>query len=230
MKLPFSNKVLGLIPDTNLIVPRNFQVKTDTAGISEITPKRGKPFVVQVKAGVVGTLQTGDWYHVNELLVAVAKTEYPYVGHLDDLDTPTFDLQFEIPSYVYYDIDVGMTYTTNNLYGFHEKFIRELVDRNGKMLSCSLRLNADKINQLDFGDLINIDGVVYRLQKIAEYNSNDNNSTKTELIRLIEGETIQTYTIDVPFDEYEIPSNKGQRRTEGNKKRITVDGDQRIIE
>lgn len=230
LKLPFSNKVLGLIPDTNLIMPRNFQVKTDSAGTSEITPKRGKPFVVQVKAGNVGTLQTGDWYHINELLVSVAKTEYPYVGHLDDLDSPTFDLQFEIPSYVYYDIDVGMTYTTNNLYGFHEKFIRELVDKNGKMLSCSLRLNADKINQLDFGDLINLDGVVYRLQKISEYNSNDNNSTKTELIRLIEGESIQTYTIEVPFDEYEIPSVKGQRRTEGNKKRITHDGRQRITE
>ena len=230
LKLPFSNKILGEIPTTNLIVPRNFQVKTDDSGISEITPKRGKPFIVQVKAGVVGTLQSGDWFHVNELDVPTALTEYPYVGHLDDLDTPTFDLQFEIPSFVYYQFTAGMNYTTNNLYGFHEKFLRELVDRNGKMLSCSLRLNADTINKLDFGDLINIDGVVYRLQKVSEYNSNDNNSTKTELIRLIEGEGIQTYTIEVPFDEYQLPTKNSIRNTEAGEDRITTDGDDRITE
>ena len=230
LKLPFSNKILGEIPTTNLIVPRSFQVKTDATGISEITPKRGKPFIVQVKNGVVGTMQTGDWYLIDETATSISKYSYPYVGHLDDLDTPTFDLQFEIPSYVYYEFSAGMNYTTNNLYGFHEKFIRELVDKNGKMLSCSLRLNADIINKLDFGDLINIDGVVYRLQKVAEYNSNDNNSTKTELIRLIEGEAIQTYTIEVPYDEYEVPTEKGTRRTEANKIRLTVDGDNRIIE
>jgi hypothetical protein len=230
LKLPFSNKILGEIPTTNIIVPRNFQVKTDVSGISEITPKRGKPFIVQVKAGVVGTLQSGDWFHVNELDVPTALTEYPYVGHLDDLDTPTFDLQFEIPSFVYYQFTAGMNYTTNNLYGFHEKFLRELVDKNGKMLSCSLRLNADTINKLDFGDLINIDGVVYRLQKVSEYNSNDNNSTKTELIRLIEGEGIQTYTIEVPFDEYQLPTKNSIRNTEAGEDRITTDGDDRITE
>ena len=230
LKLPFSNKILGEIPDTNLIVPRNFQVKTDTDGVSEIVQKRGKPFIVQVKAGAVGTLQSGDWNHVSESLTTTARTEYPYVGHLDDIDSPSFDLQFEIPSFVYYNVPTGINYTTNNLYGFHEKFIKELVDRNGKMLSASFRLNEDIINRLDFGDLVNVDGVVYRLQKVSEYNSSDDNSTKSELIRLIEGEGIQTYTIEVPFDEYETPSKFSKRETEGGIKRITEDDDQRVIE
>ena len=208
IKLPFANKLLGEIPETNLIIPRNFQVKTDEDGISEITPKRGKPFIVQIKSGVVGTLQSGDWTHIDETSSATVRTEYPYVGHLDNIDSPTFDLQFEIPSYVFYDVPTGVTYTTNNLYTYHERFIKELIDKNGKMLSCSLRLNSNHINSLDFGDLINIDGVVYRLQKISDYNSNDSNSTKSELIRLIEGEGIQTYTIDMPNDEYETPSKK----------------------
>ena len=231
MILPFSNKLLGEIPETNLVVPRNFQVKTDESGVSEITQKKGKPFIVQIKNGNVGTLQSGDWTHINELDVATVKTEYPYVGHLDDIDTPTFDLQFDVPSYVFYNVPAGVSYTTNNLWLYHEKFIKELIDRNGKMLSCSLRLNSNHINSLDFGDLINIDGVVYRLQKIAEYNSNDDNSTKSELIRLIEGEGIQTYTIpDVPVDPYVPPSIGNRRVTENNQRRVTTDDETRIVE
>ena len=203
IKLPFSNKLLAKIPNTDLIVPRNFQVKTDEDGISEVVSKRGKSFIVQIKKGIVGTMQTGEWIHVNELSVSTTRSSYPYVGHLDDIDNPTFDLQFEIPDFVYYDITAGTNYTTNNLYIFHENFIRELIDRNGKMLSCSLRLNSNDINSLDFGDLINIDGVVYRLQKISDYNSNTDNSTKAELIRIIEGEGIQTYTTTIDENLYE---------------------------
>jgi len=203
IKLPFSNKLLAKIPNTDLIVPRNFQVKTDEDGISEVVSKRGKSFVVQIKKGIVGTMQTGEWIHVNELSVSTTRASYPYVGHLDDIDNPTFDLQFEIPDFVYYDITAGTNYTTNNLYIFHENFIRELIDRNGKMLSCSLRLNSNDINSLDFGDLINIDGVVYRLQKISDYNSNTDNSTKAELIRIIEGEGVQTYTTTIDENLYE---------------------------
>ena len=71
---------------------------------------------------------------------------------------------------------------------------------------------------------------MYRLQKVSEYNSNDNNSTKTELIRLIEGEGIQTYTIEVPFDEYQVPTKNSIRNTEAGEDRITTDGDDRITE
>tara|TARA_R110001592_G_scaffold101583_2_gene287437 strand:+ start:1245 stop:3962 length:2718 start_codon:yes stop_codon:yes gene_type:complete len=202
IKLPFSNKLLAKIPTTNLIVPRNFQVKTDDDGVSEVVSKRGKSFVVQIKKGNVGTMEAGNWNHVNESSSTTARTEYPYVGHLDDINSPTFDLQFEIPDFVYYDITAGTNYTTNNLYIYHERFIRELLNRNGKMLTCSLGLNSTDINQLDFGNLVNIDGVVYRLQKIENYNSSDDNSTKAELIRLIQGEGIQTYTTTISADLY----------------------------
>ena len=47
-----------------------------------------------------------------------------------------------------------------------EKFIKEIVSRFGKLLTCYLMIDSDIINKLDFRNLINIDGVVYRLQKI----------------------------------------------------------------
>jgi hypothetical protein len=49
-------------------------------------------------------------------------------------------------------------------------------------------IDSDIINKLDFRNLINIDGVVYRLQKINDYDSGKGQSTMVELIRILEGE------------------------------------------
>lgn len=217
VELPFANKLLGEIPNTDLIVPRNFQVKTAENGTSEIVERRGKAFIVQIKKGNVGTMQTANWGVIDEAGTYQAETEYPYVGHLDDIDTPTFDLMYSVPSYVFYDIPAGISYTTNNLYGYHEKSLREVVDKNGKMLSCYVNLNADTINRLDFANLIRIDNVVYRLQKVENYDPTNNEPTRCELIRLIEGDNIQTYTINsVSDDTYLPPTEKKARVTETN--------------
>ena len=230
-ELPFANKLLGQIPTTDLIVPRNFQVKTDENGSSEINERRGKPFIVQIKVGNVGTKQTASWNWIDESDVLHAETDYAYVGHLDDIDSPTFDLMFDVPSYVFYDIPAGINYTTNNLYSYHEKFIKEIVDRNGKMLTCYVHITPDMINVLDFGDLINIDGVVYRLQKIENYDPQTDDSTKCEFIRLIEGESIQTYTIENTFDEYLPHSLRFERDTEdGTVRDLEDDSDTRRLQ
>lgn len=231
-ELPFSNKIIATIPTTSLIVPRNLSVKTDESGVSEITAKKGKPFIVQIKKGNVGQMQTADWIHIDEFDVSHNETEYAYVGHLDDIDTPTFDLMFNLPSYVFYSLPVGVNYTTNNLYDYHEKYLKEIVDKNGKMLTCYIRLNADLINNLDFANLVNIDGVVYRLQKISNFDANRNTSTMCEFIRLIEGEGIQTYTITgMPEDPYEVPSlNEIRILEENNNIRETEEDESRQIE
>lgn len=194
-KLPFSQKPIVRIPIddinfTDLIVPRNFQVKFKEDGTSEIVQKKGKPFLVQL-----GGLRTGSWIHIDEFGASNSESSYPYVGHLDDLDAPTFDLNWSVPEYVFY----GTTaYTTNNLYLYHEKFLKEILDRYGKEVKLYVNLNSDDINRLDFRDLILIDSSVYRLQKVIDYDSGKNQSTQVELIRIIEGEGIQNYTVPVP--------------------------------
>lgn len=203
-KLPFSTKPLVQIGDTDLIIPQSFQIKTDVGGLSTKQPKKGKPFIVQLKRANAGTLQTGVWTH-RASGGDTARTKYPYVGHLDDIDSPQFDLLFDVPDYVFYDITGGNDYTTNNLYIYHSKFLRELVDRNGKLLTCYINLNASDINTLDFRRLIKIDGVVYRLQKIEGYDSGKYITTKVELLKILEGENVATYT-QVPAidDKYSV--------------------------
>ena len=189
MKLPFGQHPLALIDTTNLIVPRFYQVNFDEFGNGQIVLKKGKSFIVQL-----GEMRAGNWIHRNELGIDVPQTIYPYVGHLDDIDAPTFDFNFGVPEVVYYPATI---YTSNNLYQYHETFIKEIVSRFGKMLTLYATIDSDIINKLDFRNLINIDAVVYRLQKINDYDSGKGQSTLVELIRIIEGESeggeIETY-------------------------------------
>jgi len=210
MKLPFSQHPLAVIDTTNLIVPRSYQINFDEFGNGQVVLKKGKSFIVQL-----GEMRAGNWEHRDEFGTDFPQITYPYVGHLDDIDAPTFDLNFGVPQVVYY---AATTYTNNNLYAYHETFIKEIVSRFGKLLTCYLMIDSDIINKLDFRNLINIDGVVYRLQKINDYDSGKGQSTMVELIRILEGENEE----EPQF-----------RITEADEIRITealIFGDPRIIE
>lgn len=223
-KLPFSQKLLVRIPEdsptsfTDLIVPRSFQVKFDEAGNGTVEKKKGKPFLVQL-----GGLRTGAWEHRDENGISNNETDYPYIGHLNSLDSPTFDFNFGVPNYVFW---ATTNYTTNNLFLYHEKFIKELISRYGKQVTCSVMLRPSDINSLDFRNLIQIDGVVYRLLKVSDYQSGKNTSTVVELIRIIEGEGIQTTVVTPPYDPFSDPL---VRFTSDDEIRITDDGQIRII-
>ena len=82
------------------------------------------------------------------------------------------------------------------------------------------------VNLLDFKKLINIDGVVYRLQKVENYDSGKDETTAVELIRIIKSEGLAAFTTIPPF----VPSlGATWRVTEAGgiaNNRITEDGTQ----
>ena len=177
-QLPFAQKLMANIPFddstfTGLIVPRNFSVNNGS-----VVPKKGKPFIVQV-----GNLTDGNWVIIDESAAPHAYAQYPYVGHLDRIESPTFDLNFGVPDVLYWN---SATLPQANLYQYHEQFLKELVSRYGRLVKCSIRWNPADIYSLDFRYLLNLDGVVYRLQKIQDYNPTNDNSTKTELLKHIQ--------------------------------------------
>jgi hypothetical protein len=227
-KLPFSQKLLVNIPVdestfTNIIVPRSFQVKTEQDGTSAIAIKKGKPFLVQL-----GPMTSATWEYIDEDGIATTEGSYPYVGHLNSLTSPTFDFNFGVPEYVFYQ---DAAYTTNNLFHYHERYIKEVISRFGKLLTCYIKIDNSMINMLNFKELINIDGVIYRLQKVSDFDSGKDNTTLVELIRIIEGESIQTFDIEIPY----LPDKTNFRETEGKftagaQTRITEDNLTRITE
>jgi hypothetical protein len=225
--LPFAQKLLVNIPVddvtyTNIVVPRSFQAKVNEDGTSSINVQKGKPFVVQL-----GPMTTANWNHIDEDGILHAESSYPYVGHLNSLTSPTFDFNFGVPDYIYYD---AASYTTSNLYFYHETFMKEIVSKFGKQLTCYIKITPDMINLLDFKKLINIDGIVYRLQKIENWDSGKDQTTMVELIRIIKGEGLVAFATVPPLDPFR---SKNVRITESGgsgANRATEDGQLRLIQ
>ena len=212
LKVPFAQVPLVLLASTTLIMPRTFQIVFSEFASGTKNPTKGKPFIVQL-----GALRTGTWNHRNGSNVDTVRTTYPYVGHLDSIDTPTFDLNFGVPQIVYY---TALAYTNSNLYSYHETFIKEIVSRYGKLVTLNVMLNSSIINQLDFKKLILIDGVVYRLQKINDFDPGKEDSTQIELIRILQGDSAATTPPETFFrlteagDFREMEENNNLRITE----------------
>jgi hypothetical protein len=116
---------------------------------------------------------------------------YPYVGMVDhpDVSKQTFDLSFDAPRFLYYDIS-GVTLTNNNIYNLYWKnYVDDILSPDGRIFTFYLYLTAQDINELRFNNKIYIEyqgtGQLYYINKVIDYNPVFNKSTKVELIKVI---------------------------------------------
>lgn len=108
---------------------------------------------------------------------------YPYAGHLDNPYTPTFDLNWGVPSRLYYNFDFGgsniVTYPNNNCYNlFWREYIQEITDKDSRLLECYIALRPLDYANLSFRYKYYIDGSFWRLLKVIDYDANANQTTK----------------------------------------------------
>lgn len=112
-------------------------------------------------------------------------TYYGYGGHLNDPDVPTADINFGVPKEIYFSL--AASYPTANLYNsYWSPYIAEITDKDSKLLSCYVYLKIEDIYSLDFSKLIYIDGSLWRLNKVVDYNPTVPESTKCEFLKVIE--------------------------------------------
>ena len=112
-------------------------------------------------------------------------TYYGYGGHLNDPDVPTSDINFGVPKEIYFSLSVS--YPSANLFnGFWSDYVAEITDKDSKLLTCNVYLKLTDIYGLDFSKLIYIDGALWRLNKVIDYNPTNPESTKCEFLRVIE--------------------------------------------
>jgi hypothetical protein len=111
-------------------------------------------------------------------------TTYGYGGHLNDPFTPTNDINFGVPFETKFTTN---GYPTTNLFNaYHSDYIAEITSKDSKLLTCSALLNTIDINNLDFSKYIWIDGVLFRLNKVENFNPMEYNTTKISLLKVIE--------------------------------------------
>ena len=113
-------------------------------------------------------------------------TDYLYAGHTDDPFNPTLDLNFGFPKEVYYSFP-NAYFTDNNLYNaYHKQYLTNLIDRDGKFVTKYLWLTPRDIYNFSFRNRIFVDGAYYIVNKIENYNPIEQDSTKCELIKLLD--------------------------------------------
>jgi hypothetical protein len=107
---------------------------------------------------------------------------YPYLSHFGGADpfNPSFDINFAECQYYYYQV---LQNTNNNLYN---KYWRRTVAQinGGKLMSAYFSLRETDIQYMKLNDKIRIDNSWWSINKIIDYNANDWQPTKVELISL----------------------------------------------
>jgi hypothetical protein len=137
---------------------------------------------------------TYPWSHIATSGTTV-RNDYPYAGHLDDVQSPTLDLNFGIPRQVYY---TPSRYTSNNLYNKYWKdYIEQIADKDSKLFTGYFLINEFDIQSLDFRDTFFFENEYWRLNKIIDYDRVNNQPTKCEFIKL---KTLPPYENDNGFD------------------------------
>lgn len=114
-----------------------------------------------------------------------AVTYYGYAGHLDHPTAPATDINFGVPKELLFSLSTQ--YPSANLFtAFWGDYLAEIVAKDSKLLTCYLYLNLEDIYSLDFSKLILIDGSLWRLNKVTDFNPSVAKTTQVELLRVIE--------------------------------------------
>lgn len=122
-------------------------------------------------------------------------TSYPQTGHFNDALTPTFDINFGVCDYYFYQTSV---LTNNNLYNLYWRRTVNQINV-GKMLIASFLLNEADIQTLKLNDKIRIDNSWWNINKVIDYNANDEVLTKVELISVDTEINLVNFPIATPI-------------------------------
>jgi hypothetical protein len=133
-----------------------------------------------------------SWAMKNGGITLATYNDYGYAGHLffDSASftstnlNPTSDINFGAPAEIYFRVQ---QYTSANLFNsYWSEYIAEITDKDSKLLTAQIKLNDVDIYNLDFGKLLYIDGSLWRLNRILDYNPIAMQTTKCEFLKVIE--------------------------------------------
>jgi hypothetical protein len=151
---------------------------------------------------------------------------YPYCGMDDDPYIPFKTLNYSSPLNLFYQMQY---YTNDNLFNrYWRNYFLEITNKNSRKVECSIYLTPKDIYELDFKNLIYIDGQYYRLNKIINFNPIGNTTTRVELINVINSIEFSTQTKNITngnnniFDDTleSLPFNYGARQFLPNELRV----------
>jgi hypothetical protein len=124
-------------------------------------------------------------YEIEDSVASISHfvSKYGYAGHLDDPDAPSNDINFGVVRELFFVLVTGdLSKTQFNLYW--SSYMAEITDKDSKMLIASFYLTPKDILELDFSKYIWIDGSVFRINSIKDYNASRPSDCVIELIKV----------------------------------------------
>ena len=131
-----------------------------------------------------------SWNILNEATNLGSNTAYLFAGHLNSPSNPTIDINFGAPLQLFFNLTSGdLSYNLFNVY--YSPYMAEITDKDSRLLTGFFHLNQLDIFNLDFAKFIFIDGGLYRLVKVYDYSPDTYDTTKVDLLRVIDAVEVQ---------------------------------------
>lgn len=138
-----------------------------------------------------------SWQIKNGDTVLTSVTDYGYAGHFDNPDNPGNDLNFGLPEELFFVLSTGdLTKTQFNVYW--STYMAEITDKDSKLVTARFYLTTKDIFELDFSKYVFVDGVLFRLNKIKDYNATLPSDCVVELLKVIN--TVYQFGVVTPED------------------------------
>lgn len=149
--------------------------------------------------------------------------KYGYAGHIDAPDDPSNDLNFGATKELFFVFSLG-NLNRNQFNVYWSDYMAEITNKDSKLLTGRFYLTPKDIFDLNFARFVVIDGVLFRLNKIVDYNASTPSDCEVQLLRVIK----DSYTY-VPFppifnDDYLLLSQKGEDVLDYNGTKINYHG------
>jgi hypothetical protein len=110
-------------------------------------------------------------------------TRYGYAGHLNDPDAPTDDINFGATRELFFILATG-NLSNNQFNVYWSGYMAEITNKDGKLVTASFYLKPTDILQLDFSKYIYLDGQIFRLNAIKDYNASVPSDCIVELLKV----------------------------------------------
>lgn len=125
-----------------------------------------------------------SWDILDGASVLDSVTDYGYAGHFDDPDNPSNDLNFGVLQELFFVLVTGdLTVTQFNVYW--SSYMAEITDKDSKLIVGRFYLTPKDIFSLDFSKYVYLDGNIFRLNKITDYNLTIPNDCEVQLLKVI---------------------------------------------
>lgn len=185
IELPWSNIVPYEI-STGIIVPR-FVIIDNNGGVKG---NKGNPRVMMWNG-----LKNGSWTFRNtdDPTDFQVLTTYPCVHHFDNWENPTFDLNFQLIERVYYP--ASLVTTINCFSEYYSIITNEMTSPNGRIVDVYVKWNENDVKNRDFSLFIMIDGALFRLNKISDFDNDKSTSVKIQLLKVLKANKRSTKPI-----------------------------------